>query len=138
MTTHVRPYAVLWMLALTACAGGPQDIREELDPQRDQEALVRPVPTVGPATAQGTTPMPALGARVEHVLEELGDEVEAARLGAADAPSTRAARRDRLAALSPRARASLRRHNVRIEQLERRLTHNPTDLPIEHAAGDDR
>lgn len=138
MTTHVRLYAVLWILALTACAGSPQDIQEELDPHGDQETLISPIPGVGPADAQGTSPMPTLGARVEHVLEELGDETETARLGAIDGSDTRAARRDRLAALSPRARASLRRHNVRIEQLERQLTDRPSNLSTEHSAGDDR
>ena len=121
MTKYVRLCAVLGILALTACAGDTQNTHEELDPRRDQEALVPPVWESGPASAQGVTPMPVLDTRIELVLEELDEEVGLVRLDSAPESNSHEARRERLAALSPRARASLRRHNVRLEQLSRVL-----------------
>lgn len=139
MSTLARLHAVLFILALSACAGDPGGSAGHDDPLRDQEVLVPPVFEMGPASAQGTSPMPALGFRVDRVLEELGDEAQIVRLGPIEGSNTREARRERLAALSPRARASLRRHNVRIEQLTARLERvpapNASALPSD---GDDR
>lgn len=78
---------------------------------------------VEPAKAAAVAaPMPKLDARVDRVREELGDEYLAltAAIPVADG-RLQVSRREALEALSPRARASLRRHNVRIEQLVRQL-----------------
>ncbi len=83
------------------------------EPQQQREVVRESAPA---------TPMPKLGARLERVREELGEEYIslAAAIPVANG-RLQVSRREALEALSPRARASLRRHNVRIEQLVRQL-----------------
>jgi hypothetical protein len=77
---------------------------------------------VDPTHQARVHPMPPLGDRIDRVLDELGPDAAAARTalrmqdGRLVLP-----RRQALAALGPRARATLHRHNVRIEQLARFL-----------------
>jgi hypothetical protein len=79
-------------------------------------------PPVAADRVETIQPMPALADRIERVLGELGDDAasvrDALRLerGLLVLP-----RREALAAIGPHARATLQRHNVRIEQLARAL-----------------
>ncbi len=61
-------------------------------------------------------PMPALEVRAQRVLAELGDD-DLRVIRSLDGED----RRSVLENLTPRARASLRRHNVRVEQIARHL-----------------
>jgi hypothetical protein len=105
-----RLRSVAFVLLGAACGGGDATGGSAA---ADAEA---PETSSSSGTRRGT-PMPAVDARIDAVLQELGDEADAAlQLASTDAGRSR---RELLAALSPKARASLRRHNVRIGQLVR-------------------
>lgn len=108
-----RRYAVVaFAAALLACGDGHDT--PEAPNTRDAVADAEP--------EAGARPMPRLRERAEAVVAELGPEAETLRATLTRPEGDyRRWHSESMAALSPRARASLRRHNVRIEQLARHL-----------------
>ena len=122
MLTPLRLLAAATTLAFAACASEPPsaDSAEAVEVHRggDHDVMIPPSPEEGPPEAQGTRPMPQLALRVERVLDEVGEELAPVPM---DDGRLRRPRREVLRSVSPRVRASLRRHNVRVEQLARHL-----------------
>lgn len=126
MSTPLRLLAAGIALALAACASEPPPSTTTLNSEAaqggDRGMMVSPVSPQAPPSAQGPRPMPQLAVRVERVIEEVGEELSPLVMEpptSSDGPRQR--RRDVLRSLSPRVRASLRRHNVRVGQLARYL-----------------
>ena len=116
---RVSAAALATLLLFAAHANACSDDSTANDPSREADADANDRGDDDePLPARAATPMPAIDARIDAALAELGVEADAVR-DAASQPST-ISTREKLARLSPRARAALRRHNVRLEQLAQR------------------
>jgi hypothetical protein len=94
----------------------------------ERTASEAPPPAVdhAPVESARERPMPAVSIRAQRVLAELGPEADALRNAiTVEKGRLTMPRRDALVAIGPRARAALRRHNVRIEELARQLGDTP-------------
>lgn len=116
---HVLRFLMVLAAACVAEVSEPQAAAPPPQVRGDYELLVPAVPNRAPAELQGPQPMPALEERIERVIAEVGPDALAVM--PADGRVSRS-RRDLLAALGPAGRASLRRHDVRVEQLARYLS----------------
>lgn len=108
--------ALALLVSLQACTGdSAASDASDVDEQRDDAEAEHEDEEVRVAR-----PMPHLDDRIDAVLGELGEEGDAVREAATRLRTT--STREQLARLSPRTRAALRRHNVRLEQVARRAT----------------
>lgn len=121
--THRRKHVVVVVAALLCACGDDTSYATDA-------ASSTPDPTEQSQRRRASAqPMPRISARLDAVLSEVGSDLGQLPKRPAEAGADhRQWHRAALESLSPRARASLRRHNVRVEAVARHLEANPEQI----------